>query len=187
MSISILEFIAALDEIQEIASVRIKEQIILEAGKALEASMKRRIFNNGLDSQDNGIADAYSKSPRVFTQDQFAKRSAFKPNTKTRKGGKAQDAMYLQGGYEQFREIQGRRIDKVNLELSSSLQKAIQLLRDGGKIVIAITNATDAQKKRELEGRIYGKKIFSPSPKDKTAYNEALGKAIAYIIQKATR
>lgn len=44
MPISILEFIAALDEIQEIASVRIKEQIILEAGKALEASMKRRIF-----------------------------------------------------------------------------------------------------------------------------------------------
>ncbi len=182
----------------------------LVGGKAMEKSLKLRIFNNGKDTNDATIRGKYSSTAGYYSKDRFVQKGAFKPigkkfdvkiTTKTGNSGVEKDTvkvsrksikndtklnrktMYLAGGYEQFRRIQGFPVNYVNLNLSGSLTGNIQLVRNDGKTLLVITDATEIEKSEHLE-KLYRKKIFTPSQTDIAASEEAMAKEVAKIFSE---
>lgn len=156
-----------------------KTRLVEVSKVALMGKMIERIFEDGLDSKDSVIG-SYSTKPMYAPKGIFVKASAFKPKGKKSSKNKT---MLLEGGYKQFREIQGRPTDKVNLDLSSDLRSSIQLVSDDNTVVIGISNKVNSNKARGNEKR-FKKRIFSPSPNDIEYFKEKLGLEARQIIKE---
>lgn len=194
-----------LEELFNTLSEQSEERVTIVGGKALEKNLKKRIFNEGKATNDVLIRGKYSKIPNYYEKDQFVVKGAFKPigkndttkiSTKTSKSGVEKDtikvtkrkdknvsSMYLAGGYEQFRRIQGRQVNFVDLNLSGSLLGNIQLVRDDGKTLLVITDNTEIEKSERLE-KMYKKKIFEPSRTDTQKSEQAMIDEIAKIFNE---
>ena len=109
------------DRLSEIArnlDEKMPSLIATQSMVELEAEWKDRIFGRGEMSDGSKIGD-YSTKPSYFTKDSFIRANAFKPQGKKNKGnfknGEQRKSMYLPGGYSEFRDIQGRENEFVNL------------------------------------------------------------------------
>lgn len=97
-----------------------------------EAEWKDRVFNKGENSVGESIG-TYSTKPNYFSKNEFIRKNAFKPIGKTKK--KTKSTMFLQGGYNEFRDIQGRETPKVNLKFSGSMERAFRVYKFGSEIL----------------------------------------------------
>ena len=73
-----------------------KEAVTLIAAKQLEATIKIRVFNRGVKSNDQ-IIGHYKHYKAYFGKDKFVQKTKFKPNPKTRKTrkGSTPGAIYI--------------------------------------------------------------------------------------------
>ena len=174
---TILEFIDALSDIK---AERVLDSILLPAANKVIAQFKRRVFNDGEAASGAKIGN-YSTKPAEFSMQQFVKKSTFIGDSD---GG---DTMQFEGGYKEFRQLQGRQTEFVDLRLSGSLENSIQLVKDDDNaVLIAITSEGEAKKARENEKR-FRKSIFSLSENEKKTFNEALLSRAEKIIKRALR
>lgn len=92
--------------------------VALKASTAL-ALMLRRVFVLGKDAKGTPIlGGSYSRKPYYAHVDQFIRKPSIKPS----KGG----FISLPGGYEQFRQLSGRRTDIVDLDYTSALRQSLR-------------------------------------------------------------
>ncbi len=99
------------------------------------------------ENSDGGKIGTYSKKPNYFSKDKFAKGKAFKPIGKT--GKKTKNTMYLQGGYNQFRDINSRETPNVNLKFTGSMEGAFRVYKFGSEVLFG--NADNLEHKK-VEG-----------------------------------
>lgn len=180
------ELRAALAALKEELVTEVQDRILLAAAFTLKAEMIDRIFNRGLASDGAKIGD-YSTTPAYFAKADFVRKSAFekrgKTNTGDFKNGKARRSMYLPTGYKEFREIQGRKVDTKNFKMTGSLEKSINVLRDGDQTVIGITDGKESAKRHGLEEQV-GRPVFPPSDADFETFTEAVFDEIEAIFNR---
>lgn len=123
--------------------------ICVAAMTELEAQHKQRIFAEGKDSTNAPIGK-YSTKSAYYTKDSFIRTGAFKAQGKENKGafknGKERKSMFLQGGYSEFRDIQGRQNNTVNLKFSGSLERSFRVVKFGDDTLYGTTDAHESEK-----------------------------------------
>jgi hypothetical protein len=100
----------------------------------MNVDRQKRIFDEGKNSAGGKIG-SYSTKLMLATKGQFVSKTAFKPTMIKQKNGKSKmlfikfpnakkavPVMALPGGYKQFKSINGRRSDFVNLHLYGNLR-----------------------------------------------------------------
>lgn len=133
----------------------LEDQVLDETAAELERKVRKRIFTDGLDSDENLIGQNYSTKPTTVKKEVFIKPSAF--------NGKK--TMKLQYGYKELRDIQGLKTDKVNLNYSGELKNKLRVARSQKSVVIGIVDRQNADKAEKLEKK-YQSKIFAFSEKE---------------------
>lgn len=150
------------------------------AATALKAEMLDRIFGQGKDSTGGKIG-SYSTKPYYADKESFIRKGSFKPVgkygdkkfTTGKKKGQPHQSMYLKGGYKEFRDIQGRQTQAVDLKLSGSLFNAIVLAQENNTTLIGITSQRESNKRKGNE-KHFGKPIFKPAKSDVAIFEQAL-------------
>lgn len=185
----------------------------LVASKRLEAFMKDRIFFEGKRAGGTLISSQYSTKPMYFSKDKFVKKSKFNPigkgsslaNRKAiRKHQKKQYArqkrrktMYFPLGYKQFRDFNGRQVQKVDLNFSGSFKNSLRTVKDGDNVYLAILDISplanpsisqemkkDNIKKYNMHRQRYGEDIFIISPSEEEEGAKALELEIDAIVKE---
>lgn len=113
----------------------------------LEAVWKERIFDRGEKTDGTPIGN-YSTQPSYFSKDTFIRKAAFKPIGKT--GKKTKSTMFLQGGYSEFRDIQGRETKTMNLKLTGSEERAFRVYKFGNE---SIFGNADEMENKKIQGQ----------------------------------
>lgn len=158
------------------------------------ASIINRITRKGLSTSMNKIGD-YSTKTMYASKEQFVKTGSFKAVGKrgfkgeriVKSGEKYKivktkpKTMFLQNGYKEFREVQGREGAFVNLEYTGSMLGDLDVGRSGSDVVVGFGNERESKKRKALEKK-YGKRIFTASKDDLAKYTEALIKEEKKIV-----
>lgn len=118
----------------------------------LSAEHKERIFGRGI-ATDGTPLPGYSSEAGYYSKDKFIRKGAFRPLGKPSKDGKRRTntTMYLQGGYSELRQIQGRTTEIKNLKYSGSLEKNIQVGKFGNSTAYGNTDSAESDKFNGLE------------------------------------
>jgi len=185
MPITLQDFADRLQQFDDLRNTQIANRILIESAKAIEGSMKERIFGQGKDSNDAQIAIGYRSQKKKYTKDDFAGTisSKFSPNTTVKKrNGQRVPAMKF-ANYAAFRNYVGRQTSYVDLSLSGSLQFNIKTGESGRDVVIGLTSLEESKKRKTIEKRLYKKDIFTPSPTDIQEGSGAIVEAIKAIIR----
>lgn len=122
----------------------------------LEAKHKKRIFDDGLNSEGVKIGE-YSTKPAYFSKDEFIRKNAFKGKGKpngTKKKSEDRKSMYLQGGYSEFRDIQGRQNKFVNLKFSGSAERSIGIEKFADSTLYGVRDLVESKKLNGLISRL---------------------------------
>ena len=149
-----------LSEIAKNLDEKMPSLIATQSMIELEAEWKDRIFVRGTMYDGSKIGE-YSTKPTYYTKDAFIRQSAFKPQGKTSKdskfkNGKQRKSMFLQGGYSEFRGIQSRQNQFVDLDFSSSMRGAFRVYKFGNEVVFGNASTVENLKVQGNEDR-YGK------------------------------
>lgn len=131
-----------------------------------------RIFNDGKDSSGSKIGD-YSTTPMLTGAKNFrtkTKAAAFfdaeDVEFRTVKSkGKNLALGLIEGGYKEFRELNGLRSDTVDLQFTGSLFESIIVGTYGANFVLGYNSSEKARIAQHLENK-YGKKIFYPTEEE---------------------
>lgn len=185
MPITLQEFADRLKQFDDLRNTQVTNRILIESAKAIEGSMKERIFGQGKDTAENQIAAQYRSKKQKYTKDDFVGTisSKFSPNTTiTKRNGTKVPAMKF-ANYAAFRTHVGRQTAYVDLSLSGSLQTNIQTGESGNDVVIGLTSLEESRKRKEIENKLYGKDIFTPSQTDIQEGSTAITEAIKSIIR----
>lgn len=86
-------------------------------------------------------------------------------------------SMYLPGGYKEFRNIQGRSIDKVNMNLSGDTQNRYQMRVNGNKLIFGMTTQK-AAKIREGNDKRFGVNIFASTKQQIADFNKRVSQGM---------
>lgn len=185
MPITLQDFADRLQQFDNLRNTQIVNRILLESAKAIEGSMKERIFGQGKDTSDAQISSGYKSQKKKYTKDDFAGTisSKFSANTTIKKrNGQRVPAMKF-ANYAAFRSYVGRQTAYVDLSLSGSLQFNIKTGESGGDVVIGLTSLEESKKRKIIEKRLYKKDIFIPSRTDIQEGSGAIVEAIKAIIR----
>lgn len=174
-------------EIQKRLINEISGAALTHGANELVGEMRKRIFSKGLDSSGNQIATGYSSTPTYVPKKVFIREGSFTAQGKENKGnfknGNERKTMYLEHGYKELREVQGRQTSFVDIRYSGSLEKSIETLReDENNVVVAITDGLESTKRKGLEDN-YGKDIFTPAPTDLQHYEDVMAGEIERIME----
>lgn len=183
-----------------------QDKIYISAIQGTIAQMVGRVFNRGLNSQGRRIG-SYSTKTMLATRSQFAQRNAFKQsiaasgitmfsNIKTRKvsvkrlkladkklwirfkgANKAVPVMILEGGYKQFRAIQGRESSFVNLKFRSELFNDLasaKLVKVEGGYDYMVKRNINVLKISGLTKRFGGNPIFDLTKNERLRFKDNL-------------
>lgn len=123
---------------------------VVQAMNELRAEWQERVFDRGENAAGGKIGN-YSTKPAYFSRAAFIRDNAFMPNgkdssDKTFKNGKPRKSMYLPLGYAEFRSIQDRQADFVNLKFGGSMEKAFNVYKFGGEVLFGNADAAEHQK-----------------------------------------
>jgi hypothetical protein len=121
----------------------------------LMAKHKQRVFDKGLDTDGQSLGE-YSTASGYYSKDKFIRKAAFKGVGKVRKDGnqkKGNKTMFLAKGYSEFRDIQGRKTDHINLKYSGSLEAGINVVKIGNSTQYGTTDRIESKKFEGLEER----------------------------------
>ena len=167
------QHIESLNNLPERITQLAVESIVIPAASKMTASIIRRNVNEGKNT-DGTKRNGYSTKPKYATQQQFVVKGAFKPQgkggNKTKKNGQPNKSMYLPGGYNQQREIQGRRTDVKNYEYSGDLINdfGFEGQPEQNRAVIGFRSELQSVKRKALEKK--NGLAFPPSPDEITDY-----------------
>jgi len=144
-----------------------KGRIQTIACKAVEGSMKRRIFNTGKRT-DGSLIGHYKSYPAYFGREAFVKKGSFSPD-------EGRKTMFFSqgwgGGSDSLRAVQGRQTAKVDFDYSGSLRASLIVGSNGSNVVLGFSDLEEIAKKNGLERR-YGV-VFSPSENEIKAGEDA--------------
>lgn len=107
----------------------------------------------------DGIKKTYSQKEAWYAKDSFYKTTHFRKVGKPNAKGEARETkttMYLKRGYEQLREIQGFKTDKVYIEVSGDFKNSVVVDTVGNSNVVGINDASQVGKYEGLLKK-YGK------------------------------
>lgn len=194
---TILEYRNKLAELIAQSKEKAIEEAVVPAANKLLATVKNRIQRQGKKTDGSAIG-TYSTEPMYASRDQFDKKSAFKPigkNEKKRKTTQVFDigtqkkrsvpitadfrqrkSMYLEQGYKQLRDIQGKPTDKINFTYSGDLMLAYQQQQKDKSILQGLTSELEALKREGLEGR-FGKTL-TPMKEEINEYQKDVAKSL---------
>lgn len=186
------EYSDKLKEIIERSKEKALERIIVPPANKMLATIKNRIQLDGENSEGRRIGN-YSTASMYVTQDQFDKRSSFKPigkNEKKRKTVQVFDigtrkkksvavkedytlrkSMYLQEGYKELRDIQGKPTDKVNATYRGDLILSYQQQQTANAVLQGLTSEQEKLKREGLE-KHFGGKIMAPQKEEIDQYKK---------------
>lgn len=171
-----------------------KNQMIREVASTLYANISHRIHNDG-KAADNTPIGKYSTKLMLATKNQFKNKSKFKQSViestqlkfkntkqgvKTKKGKKTKQplwikfpkakkavpVMMIEGGYRDFRNIQGMDAMNVNLNYFGNLRKDFGFQAQGKDYVIGFKSAYGEKLRKIFEQDKYKKKIWAASKAD---------------------
>jgi hypothetical protein len=142
-----------LNEIAKKLDEAVPEVALVQSFTELQADFLQRVFVDGTASDGSKIGD-YSTKPEYFTKNQFVKTAAFKAqgkngDTKFKTVTRPRTSMYLKGGYKEFRDVQGRPTNTVNLDLSGSLKRAYRVFKFGDSVLFG---QNDTEEHKKIEG-----------------------------------
>ena len=109
---------------------------MLVGAKQLEASVKMRVFNDGIATSGQAIGN-YKSYKLYANRSKFIRKSLFRPTPPTRK------TMTFQEGWQGLRRYQGLSTDRVNLSYSGALQLSIQTFADGNDAVLSLIHISE--------------------------------------------
>lgn len=178
-----------------------EDKVYISAIQGTIGAMVKRVFNSGLNSRGNKIGQ-YSTKPMLATKKQFADKSKFKQSfsssgisitkkkvVKKRKVGnrklwikfkgasRAVPIMVLEGGYKQFRQIQGRESSFVNLKFRSELFLDIasaNLTKVTGGYDFSVKKNINALKIKGLTKRFGDTPIFHLTKEERIRFKDNL-------------
>lgn len=155
---SFANFNIALQDVSKKLSNEIPSLAAMAVMVELEALHKKRIFDNGLKTSGEPIGE-YSIEPGYFSKEVFIRKSAFKQKGKKNEGkfknGKERKSMFLSAGYSEFRSIQGRQNDFVNIKYSGSAERSLGTSAFQGYVVYGIRDKKESIKLNGLNEK-YG-------------------------------
>lgn len=195
------EYQRELAKLREGVQNAIIEKATLLASTELLGNIKNRIQREGKDSIGAKMK-GYSTTPSYFERDEFVKKSAFKAQGKrgfkgeyvvqstkikiNKKTGKvtsqgtqnrivkvAPKTMYLENGYKQFREIQGRQTQIKDLTLSGQTMLDYVQGVKGEDIVLGFNSVRSSYIRKDQEA-MNGDKIFTATQEEMLKYNQKL-------------
>lgn len=187
-----------LRDLAERAGERLSTRVILVSATKLLASMKNRIFRDG-KATDGSAIGSYSTEPFYASRSRFIQKGAFRPqgkagekaNIKTKvfdvttrkaknvvikKDHTERKTMYLKDGYKQFRDVQGRSTDTVNLQMKGDLNLSYTLQEQDDAIVIGFNNELQSKKRKGLEKHFKSETgtIFPATKEEKDLYSQSV-------------
>lgn len=169
------------------AATEAREGIYIRNGNMLLANIKNRIQREGKDSIGAKMSD-YSNKPAYYKRDSFVKKGAFKGvgknGGKKFKNGNSHKSMYLNNGYKEFREIQGRQTQIKDLTLSGDLMLSYVLGTAENAILLGFNQTLQSKKRKGLEKQ-NGGQIFKATDAEIGDFNENVVKQQNEIINKA--
>jgi hypothetical protein len=184
--VTIEEYTKKLSELTQEAVNEVRDGIYVQNGNLLLATIKNRIQREGKDSSGAKM-EGYSTKSAYYTRSQFVKKGSFKARGKTGKkvfaNGDNHKSMFLQNGFKEFREIQGRQTQLRDLTLSGDLMLSYVLGTDTNAILLGF-NQTFQSKKRKGNEKRNGGAIFSAMDSEMKAFNEGIIIAEKEIIKK---
>lgn len=135
---------------------KLAEAAVIPAGLRLLGTIKNRITRDG-QATDGSEIGQYSTTPGYYSRKQYVKKGAFKPSGKpgSNRNPDPRKTAYLAEGYRELREIQGRPVDKVNLNYTGDLLASYQAQKTAQALLLGLNNATQIPKRRGLEAK-YG-------------------------------
>jgi len=144
-------------------------QLVTTVSQSVYASSSARVFNRGMNVNERPLwrystKPIYvnpSKSPKKFPTGGKASRSG-----EYFENGKKRHTRYFTGGYKDFRNKIGRRIDVVDLQLTGRLRASYQMVISGNSVDIGFISSKEARIAQRHEQR-FGCIIFGLSEKDK--------------------
>lgn len=146
------------------------------------SDLKNNVHRDGLDKK-------YSSKEAWFDVNSFYKKSLHrkvgKPDKNGNPGRETKATMYLEKGYEELREIQGLKTDKVYLEVAGDLKNSVIVTQVGNANVIGINNADQVGKYDGLVKK-YGK-FYKATPTQLKELNERTKNEIHQITLEAIK
>jgi len=202
MAITLKQYTQRLRKLIEASQTKAINSVMIPSANRLLENVKNRIINQGENTQGGKIGQ-YSTKPMYASKEQFDKKSAFKPlkkkyvstdakAPKTVKGRKVLatvftaegKTMYLQQGYKELRQIQGKRVDIVNLEYRGDLMRSYQQeVVNTGIIVQGLKHEKEKKKREGLQKR-FGGLLLHPQKKEIEGYKEELIKNTRTLHEK---
>lgn len=183
---NLIEYNKRLAELAHNATEGAKEAIYVQNGNQLLANIKRRIQKEGKDSSGQEMP-AYSQKPGYYTKDQFVKKSMFVGKGKNGdtkfKNGNARKSMYLQHGYKELRDIQGRQTDHRDYTYSGDLMLSYVLGTEENAIVLGFSQLKQSVKRKAIEKK-NGGEVFSATEGEMSAFNNGIIKSEKEAIEE---
>jgi hypothetical protein len=183
------------------------EGIAVTAAGELLANIKNRIALDGKNSNGQLIGN-YSTKPMYATPEQFDRTSSFKPKGKPVTGRKnlksttfnvsnrkkkpvlvnpefrEVKSMYLESGYKELRDIQGKPTDKVNLIYRGDLvPNQYQLQSVEKAVLLGFISERSSLIRKGLE-RKFGANIFQATHEEMAEYNKNFSADVAELTKK---
>lgn len=184
---NIEEYIRNLQNLSTDAVNSSREEIYVRSGNELLANIKNRIQREGKDSNDTAMP-AYSSKAAYFGRDQFVRKSSFKAKGKSGaknfKSGSPHKSMYLEHGYKELRDIQGRQTAKRDLTYSGDLMLSYVLGTIENGILLGFNQDKQSKKRKGLEDRNNGP-IFYATQSELDDFNKSIIRNEGEIINRA--
>ena len=156
------ELMTNIDTLKKYLVDDFNKDIMLLAGENMVADVKTRLRDTG--KLADGTARKYSKRGFVFKSKDFLQKSAI-PKLK---GGGIPVEVFLKGGYEEFRRIQGLQTAHKDYTYTGEMQQNTKILKDktDSKFVYIGGTTPMAQNKINLNSKRDKQPITMPDPKE---------------------
>ena len=169
-----LQALAATGNIPENVLARLSDTCL----KPYVTDLKNNVHRDGIDAN-------YSKEEIWLPESAFYIKPSFKKKSKI-EGKQTEKTMYLAEGYSEFRDVQGLRTDKVNLDVSSDLRNSVGSSNTKNGHLIGITEASQVGKylgnlKRFGEGEGENKRLYVATTQQRKDLHERISNEVHLI------
>lgn len=164
----------------DLLSTSVVKSVIVPRVNELLATTKNRIIRNGENTNGQQIG-AYSRKPGYYSKTQFVNKGGFKGVGKN--GGTPRKTMYLPQGYYQFRSIQGREVNKVNVNLSGDTMNRYQISVRTNEIVMGMTTQKAANIRKGNEKR-FRSSIYPSTKQELATYNANVASDLGQVTRE---
>ena len=174
------QFIENVNDLKKYLVEDFNKDVMVIAVNDMAESIKERVQKTG--KLHDGTQRKYSTRGFVFRADQFRRKSAI-PKTK---GGGVPVEVFLKGGYEEFRRIQGLQTAFKDYNYNGDMWRNTGVLKEktDSKFVYIGGKTADAQNKINQNSRRDKEPIIMPSPEEIEARTAEIAKMLSKRINK---